>query len=89
MGNREPMLRPDSTAAWLADRNGCAAAFATDTILARDRTGQLIQRFTWSECPGGAEVRLYRLEGERHSWPFYNLNASSELATFLLRFRRE
>ena len=89
MAGREPMLRPDSTAAWLARRNGCAGRMATDTIPARDRSGQLIQRYTWAECPGGAEVRLYRLEGERHLWPFYNLNASSELATFLLRFRRE
>ena len=89
MSARERMLRPDSTAAWLARRNGCAGTMSLDTIPARDRSAQLIQRYAWAECPGGAEVRLYRLEGERHFWPFYNLNASSELATFLLRFRRE
>ncbi len=49
-------------AAW-AQRDGCAAAPNVTTPI-----DQVTVR-SWGGCQGGAEVILYTLEGEGHSWP--------------------
>ncbi|MCU1368520.1 MAG: poly(3-hydroxybutyrate) depolymerase, partial [Ilumatobacteraceae bacterium] len=52
---------PDRTSTW-AVRNGCAASPTEETIAA-DVT------LLSYDCPAGAEVQLYRVEGGGHAWP--------------------
>ncbi|MCU1399987.1 MAG: poly(3-hydroxybutyrate) depolymerase, partial [Acidimicrobiales bacterium] len=52
---------PDRASTW-AVRNGCAASPTEETVAA-DVT---LLRY---DCPAGAEVELYRVEGGGHAWP--------------------
>jgi polyhydroxybutyrate depolymerase len=60
-GARGPSV-PEITTAW-ARRNGCE-----DTEPAERRAAADVTVLTW-DCPPGAEVLLYRVEGGGHSWP--------------------
>ncbi|GIU86937.1 MAG: hydrolase [Acidimicrobiia bacterium] len=62
---------PETTAAW-AERNGCAAGEPAEEQVASDVT-----RLAW-DCPPGAEVVLYRVEGGGHSWPGSEFSRSIE-----------
>jgi polyhydroxybutyrate depolymerase len=53
---------PEVMAEW-ADRNGCAATAPDEEAVADDVT---VLSF---DCPAGAEVELYRVDGGGHSWP--------------------
>lgn len=53
---------PEVVAAW-AERNGCSDDAPTEEALADDVT------VVGHDCPAGAEVELYRVEGGGHTWP--------------------
>jgi polyhydroxybutyrate depolymerase len=53
---------PEITTAW-AQRNDCAAIAPSAQRIAAD-----VVRFRW-DCPPGADVELYRVDGGGHSWP--------------------
>jgi polyhydroxybutyrate depolymerase len=74
------ILGAEATARAWVRRAECAAEPAVDTIPAQDRSGQLIRRYAWRGCTAPAGVTLYRLEGGNHTWPFYNVSASGEIA---------
>ncbi|MCA9556843.1 MAG: hypothetical protein KC933_42860, partial [Myxococcales bacterium] len=61
---------PAATQAW-AERNGCEGegddVDVTDTVIRR----------TW-ECPEGAEVEFWIVEGGGHTWPGSEFSASLE-----------
>jgi polyhydroxybutyrate depolymerase len=49
------------------DHDGCAKTPRTDA--ARHAQGHSATRLTWSACPDGGEVVLWRLTGAGHVWP--------------------
>ena len=53
----------EATAAIATARNHCTSGPATAAV------SDEVDRVTWSSCPGGAKVALYRIDGGGHTWP--------------------
>ncbi|QSQ19100.1 dienelactone hydrolase family protein [Pyxidicoccus parkwayensis] len=59
----------EAAARWAA-LDGCAAGPALEELPDVDpQDGTRVERATWKDCHGGAEVRLYTVKGGGHTWP--------------------
>ena len=81
--------------------NGCGET--SRVIDRRERGGHTAELHVWSDCPGGHEVRLWKLGGAGHGWPGGRaqlrerivgaptdvIDAGEEAWTFFRRFQRK
>lgn len=81
MREQYTVIPPETTGRTWAARIGCDAKAAVDSVTARDGSGQLIRRYAWRQgCRAPSGVVVYRIEGGNHSWPYYNISATREIA---------
>ncbi|MCE9583147.1 MAG: hypothetical protein K8T20_11705 [Planctomycetes bacterium] len=59
----------EATAAWWAEKNGCAKECVTRKLKDKAEDGTTVERRVWKAAEKGAEVRLYVVKGGGHTWP--------------------
>lgn len=85
----------ETTPAFWADRNGCAASPTATDLPNRDPfDGSTVTLVEYTGCDAGAEVVFYQVDGGGHTWPGgaggiglinRDVNASAEILAFFAR----
>jgi polyhydroxybutyrate depolymerase len=71
----------EATAADWANRDGCAPAPRRRDLPDRNGDGRRVGVLEFTDCPGGAFVRFFKIEGGGHEWPRSNeFDVSAEIA---------